>query len=696
MGLIKNFLRRVSKKFDGFYSQTYLIAPSLNTADYLRSYGEVGWLFACVSTISGGVADNEWNAVRKNDAGEEEVVKSRMLEILMKPNPFVSFYDFMELHEMYMELTGKCYWYIAKDRLGRPQEIYLINPMYVVTYPDKDNFIKGYGYRAGMEEIPLDVDEVIFFNFPNPLNPYDGVSPAKSVADSIESHKYANDYNKNFFYNGAEPKGIVNFPEVNDDDYEVLKERWRENYGGVDNAHKTAFIRGSQVSYTAIQISQKDMDFFNLKIQSRDEILGAYGVPKSILGIVEDVNRSNADTAEYTYAKHTIKPRLRKIQEKLNNEFVPLFKEETGVTFKFVDPVPENRDFIKSIIDSQTDKSLTKNESRNILNKLLGLKLKPLIGGDIIYQPVSQQPMGTPIPTQNSSQQYGKEDDVQDTLIENEPSKNLSVKKKKLLYLRKKFENLDKETYWKAFVAKTDDWEKKLKPIWNDIFKHQKEEIISKIKSHKSLKAAGEENLLNFLFSDDETKYIVENILPVLQQIMKDKGNQVMNELELNTSFDLHNPLVTEWLSQYCATQIHGINSTTESLIREQLKQGEEAGESIAELCSRIDQYFDNMEGYRVQRIARTEVIGASNNATLIGYKQSGVVGKKQWLTAIDGREREWHAEADGQTVGINEKFIVGGEELDCPGDPAGSAENIACCRCTLIPNFDEDIEDAA
>ena len=69
--------------------------------------------------------------------------------------------------------------------------------------------------------------------------------------------------------------------------------------------------------------------------------------------------------------------------------------------------------------------------------------------------------------------------------------------------------------------------------------------------------------------------------------------------------------------------------------------------------------------------------------------QQSGVVDKKEWLTALDERTREWHTEANGQVVGINEKFIVAGEELDCPGDPAASPENIINCRCTLIANFD-------
>ena len=37
----------------------------------------------------------------------------------------------------------------------------------------------------------------------------------------LEAHKYTSKYSKNFFYNDAEPKGIVKFPEVNDDDYDT-------------------------------------------------------------------------------------------------------------------------------------------------------------------------------------------------------------------------------------------------------------------------------------------------------------------------------------------------------------------------------------------------------------------------------------------------------------------------------------------
>jgi hypothetical protein len=36
------------------------------------------------------------------------------------------------------------------------------------------------------------------------------------------------------------------------------------------------------------------------------------------------------------------------------------------------------------------------------------------------------------------------------------------------------------------------------------------------------------------------------------------------------------------------------------------------------------------------------------------------------------------------EPIPTDEPFIVDGEEMDRPGDPAGSPENVTKCRCTL------------
>jgi uncharacterized protein with gpF-like domain len=57
---------------------------------------------------------------------------------------------------------------------------------------------------------------------------------------------------------------------------------------------------------------------------------------------------------------------------------------------------------------------------------------------------------------------------------------------------------------------------------------------------------------------------------------------------------------------------------------------------------------------------------------------------RKVWISAEDDRTREDHIEADGQAVGMQDSFTIGGWELAYPGDPNGPAEQIINCRCTV------------
>jgi hypothetical protein len=82
--------------------------------------------------------------------------------------------------------------------------------------------------------------------------------------------------------------------------------------------------------------------------------------------------------------------------------------------------------------------------------------------------------------------------------------------------------------------------------------------------------------------------------------------------------------------------------------------------------------------------LARTDLNGLANGASVMAASLVGVT-YKQWLTAEDDKVRETHAEADGQTVPVDQPFDVGGEQLDYPGDPAGSDDEVCNCRCTVI-----------
>jgi hypothetical protein len=91
----------------------------------------------------------------------------------------------------------------------------------------------------------------------------------------------------------------------------------------------------------------------------------------------------------------------------------------------------------------------------------------------------------------------------------------------------------------------------------------------------------------------------------------------------------------------------------------------------------------------RSRVIARTETHAAALFAQIESGRQAekdlNIELVKTWLPTLDNRTREDHAEmASYGAIPLDEKFTVGGEEMDRPGDPAGSAAQVCNCRCTL------------
>lgn len=109
------------------------------------------------------------------------------------------------------------------------------------------------------------------------------------------------------------------------------------------------------------------------------------------------------------------------------------------------------------------------------------------------------------------------------------------------------------------------------------------------------------------------------------------------------------------------------------------------AGLSEAMLRDMIKAKANHLAPWQAARIARTEVHTASTIGADTAARSTGLDMVKEWLAAEDHRTRESHAEADGQEVGLNESFEVGGVLLEFPGDPKGPAREIINCRCAIL-----------
>lgn len=152
--------------------------------------------------------------------------------------------------------------------------------------------------------------------------------------------------------------------------------------------------------------------------------------------------------------------------------------------------------------------------------------------------------------------------------------------------------------------------------------------------------------------------------------------------------------------------RVVGVADTVFNDIRGDLEYGRRLGESIPDLGKRIDASLArggefNWAG-RATTIARTETISAYNvGATQAADELAKELGgyQKEWLATGDAKTRPTHMDADGQKVWSEETFDVGGEALEEPGDPAGSAEETINCRCTVLfhypgdPGYDDNLD---
>jgi HK97 family phage portal protein len=323
-------------------------AGARDTQRQLSMMGEVGTLFGVVHRTTTSTAEVDWRLYRKAASGKDEdrtPVETHAALDLLEANPFFSFYDLVEMVQQHIDLSGRGF--LILYMIGKfPLEIWWARPDRMRPVPHPTKYLAGWVYTGpDGEEVPLSVAEVIPLRMPDPLDPYGGLSPVTALSADLDSTRYAADWNRNFFVNSAEPGGVVEMPEeLDDDEFRKFQERWAEQHRGVSRAHRVALLEGG-AHWVDRTVTQKDMQFVQLRTASRDTIMEAYTIHKGELGIAEDVNRANADAGEAIFAKRLTRTRLRRWKAALNGRILPMYGATAkGLEFDFDNPVPEDEE----------------------------------------------------------------------------------------------------------------------------------------------------------------------------------------------------------------------------------------------------------------------------------------------------------------------------------------------------------------
>ena len=189
------------------------------------------------------------------------------------------------------------------------------------------------------------------------------------------------------------------------------------------------------------------------------------------------------------------------------------------------------------------------------------------------------------------------------------------------------------------------------------------------------------------------TQETVEDYLADIEQaVIADFGGDALEEVLKIARADMR-PFVTnsqrtqQFLREKFGRHMKDITASTRREVSKALNEGIALGEDYTGLAKILDTKFKHIGQVRKDIIATTEVGAAANFAIDEGYRQSGLVSKRRWVTTFL-RSRPTHMELSGDERGMDESFTVnsvnGLASAMYPGDFNVAAEDINC-RCRTV-----------
>lgn len=650
----------------------YKIVPPPVKAGKFLTEGVKGWVYIAISAIADEVMSTPLSLFRKQGKEWLEVEEHMALDIIDRPNPFQTKEEFLWLLTVMLLAEGEAP--IILDKPKNPTSMVLGNPERMdVRIVDETTFQREFIFTISNGERRVVPDqEVVFIKLPSYLSPFRGKGVLSYIGQTLDIDEYINEYLRMFFFNNARPDGVIETDKkLTQDIVDRFRSAWNRMHKGFKNAHKIAILDNG-MKFHDLQKSFADLNLTAGEAALRDKILSTFKVPKSVVGIVEDVNRANGENSDRVFARRAVKPKLLLIQAQLNEFLIKKFSEGMNLWYEFDNPVQED-ELLKAQI-----------RQANILS---GVRTANEYRGEDGLDPIEQEPVQEQ-PT-NQDEQSG--DNMDESADEGTGKFYKAVKDMLARSADRVFTEEEKAAVHSQKLVVSDEIETRYTAKLQSNFNRQLR-IIKESLPHKSVKT-----LRMPLDEDEEEEMLAELSLPFIEEMIEKQAAIAAATIGMKPLISPQDDRVRAFTARTMTKLGKNATETTISDVKQIFKDWGESGLGISDLKSTLSNYFGDTA--RAENIARTEVSRAAGFATEETYTVAGVVGK-EWITAPDERVCEFCAEMDGKIIPINENYFDKGDTV--VGTEGGSLsldyESVSSfplhpqCRCDLLPIFSDEL----
>ena len=305
--------------------------------------------YDAVQRVAKGVANLKWVLYQKKGNSVEEIIEHPILELLHKPNPMQAKAAFFESVVSYYQISGNTYIEGVRGSGKQFKELWSIMPTYITIIAGEYGIPKAYIFKyKGISRV-FDVDQVsgitdlMHVKRFNPTDHWFGLSPLEPSMLSIDALNSSAKWNLGLLQNNARPGGLLTISQdinggegkITDEQFENLKEEFRDQYSGASNAGKVLILEGG-MDWKQVSLSPIDLNFIEGNNQNARNISRALGVPPILLNIPGDSTYNNFKEARLALYEDTIIPTPddRVFVVNINERFFVVAKEDRTYAIK--------------------------------------------------------------------------------------------------------------------------------------------------------------------------------------------------------------------------------------------------------------------------------------------------------------------------------------------------------------------------
>ena len=288
---------------------------------------KIAVVYACVRILSEAVAKLPLKVHQEDENGIQKTAKHSLFQLLkLRPNPYMSAFDFWKCIEAQNDLNGNAYASIEFDRRGRIIGLWPMDSSRVKVWVDNDTQASGvvtnrtklwYEVNLGYEQRKLMPHEILHFKGGVTLDGIVGLSPLDLLKATLENGASANKFVNNFYKQGLQVKGIVQYVgDLDEKAKTTFREKFESMSSGLNNSHRIALLPvGYQ--FQPISLSMHDAQFLENNQLTIRQIAAAYGVKMHQLNDLTRATHTNVAEQQSEFYADTLQPKLTGYEQEL-------------------------------------------------------------------------------------------------------------------------------------------------------------------------------------------------------------------------------------------------------------------------------------------------------------------------------------------------------------------------------------------